>query len=93
MKPSPADTLNSDIADMLALEEQIDKTIVGQLIDLDDEEPEFCAALEQAHDVIATHITHLGLVADARGMNGGTRGDRAREERGEQSGRIGFGRR
>jgi hypothetical protein len=63
--------LNSYVTDMLALEAHIEKAVGGQLSDLDGEEPEFAAALEEAHEVIASHITHLGLVAEARGITGG----------------------
>lgn len=72
MNKSSADMLNSYITDMLALEVHIEKAIVGQMNDLDGEEPEFAAALEQAHEVISAHITHLGLVAEARGMSSGS---------------------
>ena len=72
MKNSAADMLNSYITDMLALEVHIEKAIVGQMNDLDGEEPEFAAALQQAHEMIAAHITHLGLVADSRGMSSGS---------------------
>ena len=71
MKTS-ADMLNSYITDMLALEVHIEKAIVGQMNDLDDEEPEFAAALQQAHDMIAAHITTLGLLSDARDISGGS---------------------
>ena len=72
-KNSADDMLNSYITDMLALEEHIDKAIVGQMKDLDEEEPEFAAVLQRAHEVINSHILHLGLVAEAREIGGGSK--------------------
>lgn len=72
MKTSPADLLNSYITDMLALEAHIEKAISAQMNDLDDEEPEFAAAMQHAHAMIASHMTRLGLVAESRGIGGGS---------------------
>ena len=73
MKNNADDMLNSYVTDMIALEEHIDKAIVGQMKDLDEEEPEFAAVLQQAHEVINSHILHLGLVAEARGISAGSK--------------------
>ena len=69
---SSADMLNSYITDMLALESHIEKAITAQLKDLDDEEPGFASALQQAHETVASHITQLELLAESREMSPGS---------------------
>jgi ferritin-like metal-binding protein YciE len=63
---SPTDTINSYVADMLALEEHIEKAVAGQIQALGDH-PQVGADLETIQRWIQLHIANLKQLTGTRG--------------------------
>ncbi|MEO7962545.1 MAG: hypothetical protein ABIT38_01395 [Gemmatimonadaceae bacterium] len=63
--------INSYITDMLALEDHIEKALLGQIEDLRDDHPDFVREIETIHATVENHISSLKMIAEERKVGTG----------------------
>ncbi len=66
MARTSQDAIHSYVTDMLALEDHIEKAIMAQVEDFEDDYPAVGAALKEMHGTIERHITSLRGLEDLR---------------------------
>ena len=71
MTKEARDHVNSCLTDMLALEQQIEKEIGGQLDDFKDEDPEVVSKLRAVHAQAEHHIAEIKQLLQARDTGAG----------------------